>query len=102
MPAMKSPVVVCPRRAPPVLVCKKCLARNPGGSKFRRALKSELKRKHCDTLKAPRLVATGCFGICPKRAVVLASGEILQKGEYVLASHRDDIAGVLRLLQPLP
>lgn len=86
--ANKSSVVtVKPRRAGPVLVCRKCLSRIDGGSTLKRRLKSELKRKSSTTkTKRPRLVLTNCFGICPKRAVVMASVNTLGRGEFVLLS----------------
>jgi hypothetical protein len=104
LPVMKQPVIARPRRASPILVCRKCLGRVSGAKKIRRELKSELKRQRNEapnerSLKSPRLVMTGCFGICPKKAVVLASGKSLQNGEYVLVSDRERVGDALNLLQ---
>ena len=93
-----SPMVVRPRRAAPVLVCRKCLKRSDEGSDVRRALKSELKAARRDGTKPAKLVMTGCFGLCPKGAVVVASGASLAKQEYVLVADRDQVPRALALL----
>ena len=73
------------RRAPPVLVCKKCLGRVADGKSLRKALKSELKsRSAAQSVKPPRVVLTSCLGICPKRAVVVASTATMARGEVLL------------------
>jgi hypothetical protein len=84
--AKHSPIVtIRPRRAKPVLVCRKCLKRSAHGRELKQALKAELKRRSkALALKRPRLVMTSCFDICPKRAVVVASGTTLNRGEYLL------------------
>jgi predicted metal-binding protein len=91
-----------PRRAGPVLVCRKCLKRFDDGSKLKRALKTELKRRSVgQATRRPRLVMTGCFGICPKRAVVVASGATLQRGEYLLLADVNSSANAAaRLVSP--
>jgi predicted metal-binding protein len=94
-------VTLRPRRARPVLVCKKCLKRIDDGSKLKRALKSELKRRSAaQGTRRPRVVMTGCFGICPKRAVVVASGATLQRGEYLLLADAASSATAAALLAP--
>jgi hypothetical protein len=80
-------------------MCKKCLARSPDGSAIRHQLKRELKRRGGGTKQAPRLVMTSCFKICPKAAVVLASGQSLTQGKYVLVSRHKDAKAALGLLQ---
>lgn len=97
---MSQPVIARPRRAAPVLVCRKCLKRSSEGKNIRRELKRELKQQRDGNLKAPRLIATSCFGICPKKAVTLASGKSLLNGEYVLVSDAADVGDALKLLQP--
>jgi hypothetical protein len=79
-------VVTIRSRLPmPILVCRKCLKRFDGGRKLKRDLKAELKRRSiAGAIKRPRLVQTDCFGICPKRDVVLANGRMLAQGEYLL------------------
>jgi predicted metal-binding protein len=101
---MKQLVIARPHRTSPILVCKKCLKRVPDGTKIRRELKSELKRQRKDALhtrpsKKARLVTTSCFGICPKNAVVLASGKSLQDDEYILVSDREHVEAALNKLQ---
>src|SRR5262245_41238681 len=97
---MSRPIVARQRRASPVLVCKKCLKRSTEGSDVRSQLKRELKQRPRGERKPPRLVATSCFGLCPKKAVVLASAHSLGKAEYVLVSHRDEVEEALDMLQP--
>jgi hypothetical protein len=36
------------------------------------------------TTARPRIVASGCFGMCPKRASTTASGAALARGEFLL------------------
>jgi len=74
------PVIARPRRASPIFVCRKCLKRSAEGSAVRRALKGKLKRRDSHGRKPPRLIATSCFGICPRKAIVLASAESLPQG----------------------
>lgn len=89
-----------PRR-PPVLICGKCLSKLDGGKKPKQALKAEL--KHAAVAhggKRPKLVTTGCLGICPKRAVVTASAATLGRGEYVLVEQRKELEEAVRMLKP--
>jgi Fe-S-cluster-containing hydrogenase component 2 len=88
------------RRASPVLVCKKCLKRCSKGARIRRELKRELKQRSAVRKEAPRLVSTTCFGICPKRAVVLASTRSLQRDEFILVSRQRDVQEALENLLP--
>jgi hypothetical protein len=101
MPRSASIVAVRPRRPKPILICKKCLKRADQGSRLKRALKSELKRRSiAGTGKKPRLVMTGCFGICPKHAVVLASAATLNRGEYLLLAEAGDSVEAAAILLP--
>src|SRR5689334_737484 len=97
---MSRPIVARQRRASPVLVCRKCLKRSTEGSDVRRALKRELKQRTCAERNSPRLIATSCFGLCPKKAIVLASAHSLGNGEYVLVSDREEVKEALDMLQP--
>ena len=97
---MTSPIVARSRRASPLLVCKKCLKRCSKGDGIRRELKLELEGRAPAGKKASRLVSTACFGICPKRAVVLASARTLHRNEYMLVSRRRDVQGALASLLP--
>lgn len=93
-----SAVIVSSRREP-VLVCKKCLKRVPDGRKVKRALKSAAKGLEvAQPGRRPRLVLTGCFGICPKRAVVVASGATLHRGEFVLLADANQAADAVTVL----
>ena len=88
-----------PRRAEPIFVCKKCLKRIEDGPALKRALKSELKRRSAvQGIKRPRVVMTGCMDICPKRAVVAASGATLARGEYLLLGDGGGTAEAAALL----
>jgi predicted metal-binding protein len=90
-----------PRRPGPILICRKCMKRVGNGSELKRALKSELKRRSAArSERKPRVVATGCFGICPKRAVVLASAATLNRGDYLLLSDADGSAEAAAILMP--
>ncbi len=97
-PKSESPMTVRPRRAAPVLVCRKCLKRSDDGREVRRALKSELKARKRDGSKPAKLVVSGCFGLCPKKAIVLASGASLARQEYVLVADGDQVPRALALL----
>ncbi|MDP3692859.1 MAG: (2Fe-2S) ferredoxin domain-containing protein [Bradyrhizobium sp.] len=95
-----STVTVCSRREP-VLVCRKCLKRVTGGSRIKRALKSAVKSlRDAQPGRRPRLVMTACFGICPKRAVVVASGTTLHRGEYILLADAGQVVDAVALLMP--
>ncbi|WP_441235837.1 hypothetical protein [Bradyrhizobium sp. 930_D9_N1_4] len=93
-----APMLVRPRRAAPVLVCKKCLKRSDEGRDVRRALKSELKAARREGTKPAKLVMTGCLGLCPKKSIVLASGASLKRQEYVLVEASDQVPRALEML----
>ncbi|MDO8930957.1 MAG: hypothetical protein Q7U97_01055 [Rhodocyclaceae bacterium] len=95
-----SAVTVSSRREP-VLVCKKCLKRVPDGRAIKRALKSAVKGPDvAQHGRRPRLVLTGCFGLCPKRAVVVASGTTLHRGEFILLADAYQATDSITLLMP--
>ncbi|HEY0328682.1 MAG TPA: (2Fe-2S) ferredoxin domain-containing protein [Rhodopseudomonas sp.] len=84
-----------------MLICSKCLSRSADGKALKRALKSELKqRSQAQGVKRPRVVMTGCLGLCPKRAVVAASAASLQRGEYLLLKETAEAAEAAALLMP--
>jgi hypothetical protein len=85
-------------RAGPILVCKKCLKRSDEGKDIRRGLKKALKRRADVGVKPARLVSTSCFGLCPKRSVVIANGASLRNSEYVLLASDEDVNEALDLL----
>ncbi len=88
-------------RREPVLVCRKCLKRVSDGGRIKRELKSAVKNLHnAQPGRRPRMVMTSCFGICPKRAVVVASGTTLHRGEFVLLTDAGQAADAVSLLLP--
>ncbi|MDB5653581.1 MAG: hypothetical protein JWQ94_1194 [Tardiphaga sp.] len=96
-----SVVTIAPRRPQPIFVCKKCLGRVDDGKALKRALKSEAKRLGAArATKPPRVVLTSCMGICPKRAVVVASAATLQQGRYLLLADGDSAANAASILMP--
>ncbi len=58
-------------------------------------MKSETKRRVGDWLKPARVIQTGCFGICPKRAVVVTGGSAAGQGDYVLISSASEAAAAI-------
>jgi predicted metal-binding protein len=96
-----SVVTLRPRRPEPILICRKCLKRVGEGKQIKRALKSEVKRRSAERqTKRPRIVLTDCLGICPKRAVVIANGTTLHRGEYLLLAGDGQIEEVAAILMP--
>ena len=103
IPLMPKPslVTIAPRRPQPIFVCKKCLGRIDDGKALRRGLKSEAKRLgQARATKPARIVLTSCMGICPKRAVVVASAATLQHGRYLLLADADSAANAAAILMP--
>jgi predicted metal-binding protein len=100
--AQKSAIVtIRPRRATPVLVCRKCLSRVGGGGKLKSALKKQVKRRSAEqAVKRPKVLVTGCLGICPRHAVAVASAATLQRGEYLLLESEGQAAEAVEQLMP--
>src|SRR3954470_11095852 len=96
---MKPLIIARSRRPGPILICRRCLKRWAGGDRIRSRLKRELKQRRTGK-KTSRLVAVNCFGICPKEAVVLASGRSLESDEYMLVSRPRQVEAVLEKLLP--
>jgi len=102
MGLMDQPKIARPRRPSPLFACRKCLKRCSDGDKIRVSIKRQLKLRGSDKKKVPKLVSTSCFGLCPKRSVVLASGHSLRDNAFVLVSHRGEVEQALeRLLPPV-
>lgn len=56
-----------------VLVCKACGKRGSGPKKTRpKAIADELRRAAGRTRPRPRVLLTGCLGLCPKAATAVA------------------------------
>lgn len=101
---MTRSVLVRPRRAAPVFVCRKCLKRNGDPKAIKKAIKRAVKTGPIAPAegageKPGRIIMTSCFGLCPKRAVVVTGGAGAARGEYVLLSSADDAATAVRRLR---
>ena len=96
-----SSILTAQSRREPILVCKKCLKRVPNGTRIKQALKAAVKHRNvAQSSRRPRVVLTSCFGICPKRAVVVASAATLNRGEYVLLRNADQVGEAGAVLMP--
>jgi hypothetical protein len=95
---MSKIIVVHPRRAAPIFVCRKCLKRSPEGKDIRRALKSETRELGGADEKPARVITTGCFGLCPKKAVVVTGGACAHAGDYLLIASPDEVSPALARL----
>jgi predicted metal-binding protein len=94
-------VTARPRRASPILICRKCLRRVEDGKQIKRLLKAKAKSQGQEqSLKPARVVMTSCFGICPKHAVVVVNAVTLQRGEYLLVSDSKSAEAAAALLMP--
>jgi hypothetical protein len=97
------PATVRPHRPSPVLICRKCLKRAGNGRAIKRTLKAELKAlSRTRGEKRPRVVMTGCFGICPKHAVTTTSGATLARGEFLLLADEEQAAAAAPQLTARP
>jgi hypothetical protein len=95
-----SPFVVRPKRPPSVLVCAKCVRKVDGGRAVRKALKAGLtERAEAVGQRPGKLIETKCMGLCPKRAVTLASGDMLARGELLIVRSAADVPVALELLR---
>ncbi|CCD86057.1 conserved protein of unknown function [Bradyrhizobium sp. ORS 285] len=99
---MARPSIVTPRRAAPVFICRKCLKRSDDAKGIKKGIKKAIKREArlaaSSSCKPPRLIMTSCFGLCPKRAVVITGGACAARGDYVLVATSNDVAGALARL----
>jgi predicted metal-binding protein len=95
--------IVRPRRPAPLFVCRKCLKRSDDAkaikTAMKRALKSETRGEAGADEKPARIVMTSCFGLCPKRSVVVTGDLCAARGEYLLVSAAEDVTSALRLLR---
>jgi hypothetical protein len=65
-----------------VLICGKCVRRmGPKGKQIRKALKKAVKRRPEGKV---RMIETGCFSLCPKGRVVLASVRTLHERRLLM------------------
>lgn len=72
--------VVRLKRRETVFVCGKCLKRHLDGKAMRKALKARAKAVDA------KVVRTSCLGVCPKRAVAVATRESLIAGRAFVLS----------------
>jgi predicted metal-binding protein len=80
-------------RGATILVCGKCLKRQDDGKALRQALKQEAKRLAPG--RRTRIAKIGCLGLCPRRAVVVASGAGLAAGTVVLVRDAGEAAAAV-------
>ncbi|MGY3449890.1 hypothetical protein [Bradyrhizobium sp. USDA 4353] len=95
---MASPTIIHPRRPAPVFVCRKCLKRSNDAKGIKTAIKRESRLAAPSSRKPPRVIMTSCFGLCPKRAVVVTGGVRAARGDFVLVATAEDVAGALACL----
>ncbi len=92
--------VVRLRRGATILLCGKCLKRHADGKALRRAVKTEARAAADPASGKVRIVKIGCLGLCPRRAVVVASAAGLARGEVMLVREAGAVADALpRLLR---
>ena len=96
-PSAKPDVVIArPGWSAAILVCGKCL-KGRDGKAMRRGLKAAAKSRAGKV----RIVRTACLGVCPKRAVAMASARTLARRELVVLREGGSAAAALdRLLPP--
>ena len=95
-----------PRWREAILVCGKCIKRHDDGKALRRALRDAAKKRAAKgrtddgtRRRKVRLIKTACLGLCPRRALVVASAATLTKGEVLVLRDEREIEAVLpRLL----
>ena len=94
--------VVRPRWGGAILLCGKCLKRHDEGKALRQHLKAVVKEQAAvrPTQRKIRIVKIACVGLCPRRAVVVASAASLSAGEVLLVRDAADITEALPRLLP--
>jgi predicted metal-binding protein len=85
------------KRPSPIFVCAKCVRKADAGQAIRKAIKTEVKRLWRGT-KPPRIVETKCLGICPKRAVAVASAATLREGKLLILQSSQDASEAIAML----
>ncbi len=95
---------VKPRWGGAIVVCSKCLRKHDEGKALRRVLKSETKRVAAASgTRRIRVIKAACLGVCPKRAIVVASPSTLAAGEVLLVRTESEMAAALpRLVSDHP
>ncbi|MGJ5175916.1 hypothetical protein ACQR16_17330 [Bradyrhizobium oligotrophicum] len=96
---MASPSLVSPRRPAPVFVCRKCLGRSDDPKGIKKAIKKATTHAAPSRGKPARVIMTSCFGLCPKRAVVVTGGPGAARGDYVLIADAAEVDAALTLLR---
>ena len=69
---LEIPIVRVPKWRRVYLVCEDCHARSRGPKRKAKALVSALKKSVGVERPRPRVMTTGCLGLCPKRATAIA------------------------------
>lgn len=94
-----TPLVARPKRPPCVLICAKCVKKAENGRAIRKAVKAELSQRAMAAGRRPgKLIETRCMGLCPKRALTLASGATLARGELLVVKGTADVPAALEAL----
>jgi predicted metal-binding protein len=83
-----------------ILVCKDCQKRSSGPTSVKaKAVASMLKETVRGRKPRPRIVMSGCLGICPKRAIVIAA--VSEDGAKVASIRRPaDAEEAMRSMLP--
>ncbi len=102
-----------PRWTGVLLICGKCVKRCPDGKALRRTLKEAARERLAAASGGepgdgpagkrggkPRVMKVACLGLCPKRALVVASPATLASGEVVLVRGEADVAAAISRLLP--
>ena len=93
-----SVVIARPKRLCPIFICAKCVRRAPDGKTIRKELTAAIRRSDWAVRRPPKLVETKCLGICPKKAVVVASGPTLAAGTMLVVREGDFGCAAIRIL----
>ncbi len=81
-----------------VLLCRKCAKSYPD-KRFAKALKSAAKSRRWGRV---RVVEAGCFDLCPKRRLVVATPDLLDRRRLMVVEAGTAPEGVLNALFPEP
>ncbi|MDX7952885.1 (2Fe-2S) ferredoxin domain-containing protein [Lichenihabitans sp. Uapishka_5] len=91
-------IVARPKRPLAVLICGKCVRKAGEGQAIRKAVKAALSDQATADRRPGKLVETKCLGLCPKRAVALAGGASLARGELLVVKRAADVPAAIEAL----
>ncbi len=97
-----SPSAQAPSWSSVVLVCKECQKRGSGPKRLKAKALVQEARSACKAERPrPRIVVSGCLGLCPKRAIAVA--RVGPEGaRIVAAAAAEDVARVMPSPSPAP